>query len=489
MQLSQWTGDITTFEGDVLVLGRFEDSQASSAETSVDEALGGALTAATQRLLFKGKPRQTVAVDTLGRLGAGRIVLLGLGKEEQLGVSGLRDFAALAVNAALSGRYKSLGVIAPTSNPNDAMQLALGAELGTYRFNDLQNEPEDAPYASIDALTLIGTDVGESVLEAANAIASSVNLARTLTNEPANVCTPERFEALAREISSAPGFELTVLDRAEIIARGMGGIQGVSRGATREPRFIHMSYTPTSGEPAAEIALVGKGLTFDSGGLSIKPAKGMEDMYIDMAGAAAVFGAMSIVARLQPNVAVHGIVGACENMTGPDAYRPSDVLTMYSGKTVEVLNTDAEGRLVLADCLHHAASLKPDCIIDLATLTGACVVALGPNYAGLFSDNDELAERLLTAAEGAGESLWRMPLDPKLCEALNSKRADITNLGGRYGGAITAAHFLHHFKGEGPWAHMDIAGPVLAAKDDGYIRAGGTGYAVMTLWSFIESNG
>ena len=176
-------------------------------------------------------------------------------------------------------------------------------------------------------------------------------------------------------------------------------------------------------------------------------------------------------------------------MTGPDAYRPSDVLTMYSGKTVEVLNTDAEGRLVLADCLHHAVQLNPDCIIDLATLTGACMVALGPNYAGLFSDDDELAGNILAAADDAGENLWRLPLDPKLAESLKSKRADITNLGGRYGGAITAAQFLQHFKGDATWAHMDIAGPVLAAKDDGYIRTGGTGYAVMTLWSFICQKG
>jgi leucyl aminopeptidase len=488
MQLAQWTGDVTQFEGGLIVLGRFSDSSASSAEAALDAALDGALSAAADRLLFAGKPRQTVEIDTLGRIGASRVVLLGLGEADALTVTGLRDFAALAVNAGLNGRYTRVGVVAPRGNGADALQLAVGAQLGTYRFTDLQAEPEDAPRAAIASLSLIGTDASESILTAASAIASSVNLARTLTNEPANVCTPERFEALAREIAKAPGFELTVLNRAEIIARGMGGIHGVSRGAQREPRFIHMAYTPTSGTAEKEIALVGKGLTFDSGGLSIKPAKGMEDMYIDMAGAAAVFGAMSIVAKLQPNVAVHGIVGACENMTGADAYRPSDVLTMYSGKTVEVLNTDAEGRLVLADCLHHAAQLEPDCIIDLATLTGACMVALGPNYAGLFSDDDDLAGRILNAADGAGESLWRMPLDPKLADNLKSKRADITNLGDRFGGAITAAQFLQHFKGDASWAHMDIAGPVLAPKDDGYIRTGGTGYGVMTLWSFIESN-
>jgi leucyl aminopeptidase len=339
----------------------------------------------------------------------------------------------------------------------------------------------------VEDVFFIGNEVPSHVLSRAQHTAHAVNLARTLVNEPANVCTPERFAALAEDIATAPGFEVTILDRDEMKARGMGGIIGVSQGATREPRFIHLAYQPPTGSVTTTIALVGKGLTFDSGGLCIKPAKGMKDMYIDMGGAAAVLGTMHAIAQLQPQVAVHGIVGSCENMTGPDAYRPSDVLTMYSGKTVEVLNTDAEGRLVLADCLHYATKLKPTWVIDLATLTGACMVALGPNYAGLFSDDDGLASALLDAAGDAGENLWRLPLDPKLAETLKSNRADLTNLGGPYGGAITAAQFLQNFKGEIPWAHMDIAGPTLADKDDGYIRLGGTGYGVLTLLSLVQS--
>ena len=222
----------------------------------------------------------------------------------------------------------------------------------------------------------------------------------------------------------------------------------VSQGAAREPRFIHMSYTPVGGTTEPAIALVGKGLTFDAGGLCIKPAKGMAEMYIDMGGSAAVMGTMMAISKLQPNRAVHGIIGACENMTGADAYRPSDILTMYSGKTVEVLNTDAEGRLVLADAITYAREFEPECIMDLATLTGACMVGLGPNYAGLFSDHDDLAERLTAAAQNADETIWRLPLDKKLAETLKSKRADITNIGGPYGGAITAAQFLQHFAGD-----------------------------------------
>ena len=485
MKLTQTTGDVTSFEGGLIVLGRFENSNPSNEEAAIDEKLGGALSRAADRLFFKGKARQTVTIDTMGGIAADRVLLLGLGKSTDIGPAGLRDYAALGIDDALRSRFDSVAIVAPRPDAQDGMQLVLGAQLGTYRFTDLQAAPEDAPRPAVTSLAIIGSQATDEQLAQAAHTADAVNLARTLTNEPANICTPERLEALARDIAQAPGFELTVLDRAQMLERGMGGIIAVSQGATREPRFIHLSYSP-SDNAQGEIALVGKGLTFDSGGLCIKPAKGMDDMYIDMAGSAAVLGAMYLVSKLQPAVAVHGIVGACENMTGPDAYRPSDVITMYNGKTVEVLNTDAEGRLVLADCLHHAAQLEPDCIIDLATLTGACMVGLGPNYAGLFSDDDTLADKILNASKAAGENLWRLPLDAKLAESLRSKRGDLTNLGGRFGGAITAAQFLQNFKGDATWAHMDIAGPVLADKDDGHIRSGGTGYGVLTLWSFIS---
>jgi leucyl aminopeptidase len=484
MQLIKSVADATSFQGGLLIVGRFEDEAPSAAEAAINDSLNGALSASSGRLYFKGKARQMVTLDVTGKTGADRVVLLGLGKAADLGPAILRDFAAIGIDEALKSRFDRVAIVAPRSAATDGIQLVVGAQLGTYRFTDLQADPEDAPRPSVNELTIIGSEASSEQLASAGHMAAAVNLARTLTNEPANICTPERFEALAEEIAKAPGFELLVLDRAEMQARGMGGIIGVSQGASREPRFIHLTYRP-SGESAGNIALVGKGLTFDSGGLCIKPATGMEDMYIDMAGAAAVLGTMYLVSKLQPNCTVHGIVGACENMTGADAYRPSDVLTMYNGKTVEVLNTDAEGRLVLADCLHHAAQLDTDCIVDLATLTGACMVGLGPNYAGLFSDDDELATSLLDAAKDSGENLWRMPLDPKLADSLRSKRADLTNLGGRFGGAITAAQFLQNFKGDKSWAHIDLAGPVLAPKDDGYIRTGGTGFAVLTLWSFI----
>lgn len=470
---------------DLAVLVRFENEPPSANETELDRRLNGALSKAAERLRFKGKPRQVAAIDTLGQLPYEAVILVGLGKREKAGPAVLRDGGALAVSEALSRHYSTLSIDAAGLDADSAGQFVLGCRLGIYRFDEFQAQPEDGPKPTISAVEIVGCDISSAQLTRIESIAEGVCLSRKLVNEPANICTPERLAALARDISEAPGFTVDIWDRQQIIDKGFGGLTAVSQGAAREPRFIHMTYTPVGGTSEPAIALVGKGLTFDAGGLCIKPAKGMADMYIDMGGSAAVMGAMHVVAKTQPSRAVHGIVGACENMTGADAYRPSDILTMYSGKTVEVINTDAEGRLVLADAIAYATELKPECIIDLATLTGAVMVGLGPNYAGLFTAHEDLSERLLAASSRADESLWRMPLDPKLADSLKSKRADITNLGGPYGGAITAAQFLQNFSGDTPWAHIDIAGPTLASKDDGYIKAGGTGYAVMTLAEFI----
>ncbi len=470
---------------DLAVIARFEDQAPSATETAVNERLQGALGKTLERLRFKGKPRQVASLDTLGQLPFETVIVIGLGKKDAVGPAGLRDAGAIAVKEALSRHYASITVDGTLLTADESGQLVLGCRLGTYTFDEFQAAPEDGPKPAITNVEVTGSALSEATLARMEAIADGVCLSRKLINEPANVCTPERLAALAVDISKAPGFTVDIWDRQQIIDKGFGGLTAVSQGAAVEPRFIHMSYTPVNGTSEPAIALVGKGITFDAGGLCIKPAKGMADMYIDMGGSAAVMGAMQAVAKTQPARAVHGIVGACENMTGADAYRPSDILTMYSGKTVEVLNTDAEGRLVLADAIAYAREFNPECIIDLATLTGACMVGLGPNYAGLFTDHEDLSERLLGAADRAEECLWRLPLDKKLGESIKSKRADITNLGGPYGGAITAAQFLQNFSGDTPWAHIDIAGPTLASKDDGYIKAGGTGFAVMTLVEFI----
>lgn len=484
MQLATFGGKATAFEGGVLAIGRFADAAPSAIEKAIDAALDGALSGVAERLVFTGKARQQVAIDTLGRIGATRVVLLGLGKEAELSATGLRDFAALAVAEGRAQRLDNIGIVPPTA---ELEELVKGAILGGYAWHALQADDESAPRFGINKAHLLTDADASAAIERGSIIAEAVCDARDMVNEPPNVCTPERLAQFAQNMAKRPGVTVTVFDRAEIERRKMGGLIAVSQGATREPRFLHIQYTPASGKTDDAIALIGKGITFDAGGLSLKPPKAQIEMYIDMAGAGAVLGAMEAITRLQPDVPVHAIVAACENMPGGNSYRPSDVLTMYSGKTVEILNTDAEGRLVLADALHYANNLKPRAMVDLATLTGACMVGLGQFTAALYSDDEGWAAELLAATKSADEKYWRMPLDPKLADSLKSKRADITNLGGQWGGSITAAQFLQHFKGETTWGHMDIAGPVLAAADDGYIRVGATGFGVMSLVALVES--
>jgi leucyl aminopeptidase len=319
------------------------------------------------------------------------------------------------------------------------------------------------------------------------AVADGVNLARDAVNEPPNVLTPEALAEVARGIARTGKLKITVMDEKALARAGMNLHVAVGQGSANPPRLIHLSYVPK--RPKAKIVLVGKGLTFDSGGLCIKPAPGMGDMKSDMGGAAAVLGALAAVAALKPNVEVHGIVGAAENMPDGNAYRPADVFTSLDGKTVEIINTDAEGRLVLADALAYARKLEPDVLIDAATLTGACVVALGKTCSAFFTADDRLAKRFESAAAEGGEQFWRLPLLEELREQLQSDIADLKHTGDRWGGAISAALFLREFVGEVPWIHCDIAGPPLGDRAKGIYPKGGTGHAVLSFVSFIEAAG
>ena len=480
--------DALTFNGDLLIITRPQGEEQGALEAIIDTQLNGALSNKAARALFKGRASQSLLIDTAGHLPCASVMVVGLGEGSCEGRA-LRDVFADAARVALKERAARVAVAHPF-NATQLREVALGFELGLYRFDDLKTPSTDTPRAEVEELTLmssadvVSVEEAEAAMKRTATLASAVNLGRTLVNEPPNICTPQRLADVAREMTSQPNVGVKVLGRDEVEALGMGGLIAVSQGATREPQFIHVHYRPEA--PQGALALIGKGLTFDSGGLSLKPPKSQEDMHIDMGGAAAVLGAMWALVRLQPQVELHAIVGACENMPDGNSFRPSDVLTMYNKKTVEVLNTDAEGRLVLADALHYAAELKPDAMVNLATLTGACMVGLGSNYCGLFSDSDAWAESLLQAGEGAGEKLWRLPLDEGLADTLKSKRADIKNLGGPYGGAITAALFLKHFKGDCTWAHMDIAGPTTSSKDSGSVCSGGTGFGVLTLIELAE---
>jgi leucyl aminopeptidase len=465
--------DLTGESGDLLVLPVFAGRVWGPGASDTVEAAGDWLDGYLDGLDFTGKVGQAAAIP--GSNGFGRVLFVGLGDEVDADV--LRMVSGVAGRAAL--RYeKVVSTLSQVDIDGAAEAAAYGFLLGQYKFEKYLSKPKPAKTSQ---LLLVGA-TGEEI-ERGKLIAGGVAMARDLVNEPAGGKRPEVLADIAVEMAGELGIEITVYDEGQIEAEGFGGLRAVSLGATNPPRMVVMHYRPDGAEKS--LALVGKGIVFDSGGLSIKPASGMETMKTDMAGAAAVFGAMKAIAGLGLQVNVAGVAPLTENMTGGAAQRPGDVFTARNGKTVEVLNTDAEGRLVLADGLSLAAEAEPDLMVDVATLTGACMVALGKKVAGFFGD-DEAAGQVEAAARRAGEKVWRLPLEKDYRQVLDSPIADLKNIGDRFGGAITAALFLAEFTDERPWVHLDIAGPARAEKDDGYITKGGTGFAVSTLVALAE---
>jgi leucyl aminopeptidase len=458
---------------------------------AADEALGGALLEHAKNAEFEGKPEQTLDVPTLAHLDAKRLVLVGAGPEAELTPARLRSVMAHAVRVGSAQNSERIVLVTPSDDVS-LREVGEGAALGAYRFTKYftgDRKPKRE-------LAKIGVSLPKSPLDAAAKkslalgveIAKAVAIARDAINEPPNVVYPETLAKIARDIAKTHGLKIKVLDKAGILKAGMNLHYAVGQGSSNEPRFIHLTYTPKAGKKKPKsIAFVGKGLTFDSGGLCIKPAPGMGDMKSDMGGAAAVLGLMAAVAALKLPIEVHGIVGAAENMPDGSAYRPADIFTSLEGKTVEIINTDAEGRLVLADALTYTARLKPDLIIDAATLTGAALVALGKSWSAYYTADPALAKQLADAAAHAGEGFWQMPLIEDLSDQLKSDVADLKHTGDRYGGSITAALFLREFVGKVPWIHCDIAGPVLSERARGVVPKGGTGHAVLTFVRFAES--
>jgi leucyl aminopeptidase len=359
-----------------------------------------------------------------------------------------------------------------------------GVQLGLYEFLSHKSKPLPSPLTSV---WLLGTGEGAGEgLQRGRTVAEAVMWARDLVNEPGGRLSPTALADAAVAFGEAAGLTVKVRNRKAIKAMGLGGLLGVNRGSANPPRFIELRWRPP-GDAQATVALVGKGITFDSGGLSIKTGTGMMTMKSDMAGAAAVMAAVAAVARLQLPVEVRVFVSATDNMTGPDAMRPGDVLKLRNGKTIEVLNTDAEGRLVLADALSVASESNPDAIIDLATLTGACRAALGARIAGVMGNNDALLAQVETAAANAGEPVWRLPLPPDYRKQIESNVADMKNIGSGEAGALVAGLILQEFVGEGiPWAHLDIAGPAFVDGEDGEYTKGATGFGTRLLVDLIE---
>ncbi len=435
-----------------------------------------ALTAILDARDFTGKPGQTLFLQTPDA-GAPETLLIGLGDE--VDAESLRRGAGTA--ARLVGRYRT---VASTLHLVDidgaAGAVALGTWLGAYSFDEYRSKPEPKV---LEAMTLVGGDEADEEIARARIVASGVVLARDLVNRPALDKPPTAIADIATGLHE--DVSVKVYDEAEIEEAGFGGLIAVNRGADRPARMVVMRYEPDGA--TRTVVFVGKGIVFDSGGLSIKTASGMETMKTDMAGAAAVMGAVKVIAELGLVVNVVGITPLTENLTGGSATRPGDVMTAYNGKTIEVLNTDAEGRLVLADGLALAAEMEPDLIVDIATLTGACKVALGAFIGGLFANDDDAAEAVGTAAEAAGEKLWRLPLDAEYAPLIESDIADMKNTAGRWGGAITAGLILSEFVGDVPWVHLDIAGPARADKTEHYVHKGASGFGVRTLVSVAEA--
>ncbi len=468
---------------DVLAVGAFAGESGFSLGESareIDAALDGALTKALEGAAFKGKTSEISIVPTLGRLPAQAIAVVGLGDNGEIDSATIRKAAGV-----LARRLGERNTVASTlhleGSGDGAAAATEGFLLGTYRFTKYRSDPKPS---KLERVLFLGATSTEEI-ERGNAVAEAVALARDLVNEPPQALTPTTLAERAREIADVGGLECTIFDEAELERRAFGGLLGVGRGSIQPPRFIHLRYAPEGA--TGKIALVGKGITFDSGGLSLKDAKNMETMKTDMAGSAAVLGAMSAVSRLGPKIQVDAYVSSSENMPGGNAIKPGDVITHFGGRTSEVLNTDAEGRLVLADALAWACQEKPAAIVDVATLTGAIMVALGSKAAGLFSNDEDLTDELIRASRSAGERLWAMPIYDDYRSDLDSEIADIKNTGSRYGGAIYGALFLRDFIGEGiPWAHIDIAGPARAERDYDEITRGGSGFGTRTLLAWIE---
>jgi leucyl aminopeptidase len=435
---------------------------------------------------FGGMPGETALLYGQ-RDPAPRLLLVGLGDRDHVTPERVRRAAATVARRARSLKLREAALSLPTLPDTDTQDVARaaaeGAKLGLYRFDRHKSSTNDH---ELETFWLVAEDetleeAGEGA-EVGDSVAEGAVLARDLANEPSNVATPEYLAEVARGITEKYGMELNVLDRAGIEEEGLTGLATVGRSASNEPRFIVLEHS--NGVESSPVVLIGKAVTFDSGGISIKPSAGMEDMKFDMSGGAAVLGAMEAVGALDLPLNVVAIVPATENLPGGDAFKPGDVLQMHSGKTVEIITTDAEGRLILADALSYARRYEPAAVVDCATLTGACVVALGSHASGLMGNDEDLIEEVQEAGEATGERAWHLPLFDEYTEQIKGDTADIKNSGGREGGALTAGAFLKEFA-DYPWAHLDIAGTAYGKKGNAYTTKGATGVPSRLLVEFL----
>ncbi|MBI2551108.1 leucyl aminopeptidase [Candidatus Uhrbacteria bacterium] len=479
---------IETVTTPVLVLPWFSGGKTQPAETMlVDKHLGQMLSRYAEEEHFEGKAAQTLLIRTDGKIGAARVILLGMGEKKKLTPEIVRQAAGTAMNCLKGAKTASATIIffgkGKTQFESYATAMVEGLLLASYAFGRYKKEegvpPEEVTIALADAALV---RLAEKIRPRAEALARATIFARDLVNTPgAHLSPKELVEETRKLVEGVPQVEMEVFDKAQLTEMGAGGLLGVAQGSDHEPYLVHLTYKPKKASKQ-RIALVGKAITFDSGGLSLKPTKYMLSMKCDMAGAAAVIGLFSIINELSPTVEVHGYFGACENMPSGKALRPGDVVTAMNGKTIEIHDTDAEGRVTLADVLTFALKSEPTAIIDLATLTGACLVALGEEVVGVMGNDQKLIKMVMDSAQATGEKMWQLPLEEAYKRDLKSEIADYKNLGSPWGGSVTAGLFLQEFVGGKPWAHLDIAGPAFAEKPiNSYMKHGGTGWGVRTL--------
>ncbi|MBK7597993.1 MAG: leucyl aminopeptidase [Acidobacteria bacterium] len=488
MEVKADTRKFHEIECDALVVGLFEGEKPLEGDLAeIDKRTEGVISSLIETGEFSGKSGESAYVHNTGGLKARRLLLMGYGKKEEFSADNVRRMAGAAARTLRGKKSRTFAFLRRSDlNIGESAQAATeGALLSLYDIDKYHTS--DKTENHLDQMILItgdGVDELRAGIETGRIIAEATNFARDVINEPANIMTPTELARRAEDTAHSYALELDVLDEARMKELGMGSLLGVAQGSAEPAKLIVLRYTPKT-ESDETIAIVGKGITFDTGGISIKPADGMEKMKYDMAGGATTIGAMRAIAQLKPAVNVIGIVPATENMPGGRSQRPGDVVRAMTGKTIEVINTDAEGRLVLADAVAYARKLGATKIVDLATLTGAVSIALGDVYVAVLGSDQTWIDEIISAGKKAGEKIWQLPLDKEYREQIKSEIADIKNIGGRKAGTITGAYFIREFVEDTPWAHLDIAGTAWNDSNKPHLSAGPTGVCVRTLVKLV----
>ncbi len=496
MKIGVKKGELIQVEDHAICFGVFQDQKQLKGELKVlDSILSGTIIEILKIGDFTGKLNQITLIYPKGKIKSKRVILVGLGQKEKFGLDRIRQAAGTLCKKAKELKIKSFssqvfgGKQRKFSLQDSSQALVEGTLLANYQLS-VYKTVDRSDIFDVEEFTVVDGDRAniskiQKGAKLGEVFAWGTNLARDLINHPANVITPAKLAQMAVDLSKEHKFRCQVLSLAEIKKLKMGALLGVAQGSNQPPKFIITEHIPKI-KRGGTVVLVGKGITFDSGGISIKPSEKMEEMKADMSGAAAVLAAVSSAARLNLPVHLVGLIPATENLPSGTAQRPGDILTSYSGKTIEVINTDAEGRLILADALSYAGKFKPRAIVDIATLTGACIVALGHGGAGMMGNDENIKRRILQASQRTGEKIWELPLWEEYEKQIKSDLADVKNTGGRPAGTITAALFLKKFVGDYPWVHLDIAGMDLEEKEQPYIPKGAIGFGVRLFLQFLR---